>query len=376
MVSNETGTTKRHSRIQIDENQRFLMMDSLRAFFGNVCRAIWYFVCKAAELTLWSFEILAELATPKGKCRSTSTLYGKTAVITGANNGIGKITARDFFTRGARVIMACRNLDLAEEAQNDIKKDCENIPNCGELLITKLDLSSLESVRKCAKHLLETENEISLLINNAGVMMCPYSKTEDGYELQFATNHLGHFLLTVLLLPKIIRSAPARIVTVSSLAHKGGEIMLDDLNWEKRPYDSLHAYQQSKLANILFSRELARKLKDANIQGVNTYSLHPGVIATDLVRHKTENPVTKLLWTYIAKPMIKTPEQGSQTTIYCAIDEKCENETGLYYSNCKVKEPSKEAKDDEMAGLLWDVSMKMVKLNGNYNCFQVSNTSL
>ncbi|KAK9889887.1 hypothetical protein WA026_008689 [Henosepilachna vigintioctopunctata] len=334
---------------------------------------LYKFVSKTVEFTGKFFQLSAELGVFSSKCTSTSKLHGKTAIITGCNIGIGKVTAKDFFSRGARVIMACRNLDLAEEARNDIKIDCENMTNCGELLITELDLSSLESVRKCAKHLLETENEINLLINNAGVMMCPFSKTEDGYELQFATNHLGHFLFTILLLPKIIQSRPARIVTVSSLAHENGEIMFDDINWEKRPYDSLTAYRQSKLANVLFSRELARRLKEANIQGVNTYSLHPGVIATNLGRHlKLNNPFIKLIMAIFVKPLIKTPEQGSQTTIYCAVDEKCENETGLYYSNCKVKDPSDTAKNGEIAKRLWDVSMEMVNLNKNYDYFKVS----
>lgn len=117
--------------------------------------------------------------------------------------------------------MACRNVNKAKEAADDIKKECQNVANTGEIVITELDLSSLKSVRTCAEHLNKTENNISLLINNAGVSLCPQTKTEDGYELQFATNHLGHYLLTLLLLPKIIKSAPSRIVNVSALAHAG-----------------------------------------------------------------------------------------------------------------------------------------------------------
>lgn len=121
---------------------------------------------------------------------------------------------------GARVIMACRNEQKAQEAIDDIKKHCESKENVGELVVVPLDLSSLKSVRNCARQLLEKEKRIDLLINNAGIMMCPYAKTEDGFEIQFGTNHLGHFLLTLLLLPKIIESAPARIVTVSSMANE------------------------------------------------------------------------------------------------------------------------------------------------------------
>lgn len=177
-----------------------------------------------------------------GKCTSPARLDGKTAIITGSNTGIGKITVKDFFERGnlfmnsngiqdfafnliknitgARVVMACRNIEKATEAANEIKQLCKDKNNLGEIVVTELDLSNLTSVRNCARYLMENEKNIDLLINNAGVMMCPKTFTVDGYELQFATNHLGHFLLTLLLLPKIIQSTPARIVNVSSRAHE------------------------------------------------------------------------------------------------------------------------------------------------------------
>lgn len=171
-----------------------------------------------------------------GRCTSNARLDGKTAVVTGSNTGIGKVTVKDFFMRGkskqlkshnffiintpgAKVIMACRNIEKAEAAAKDIREQCTNEPNTGQIVVTQLDLMSLNSVRNCAQHLLQSEERINLLINNAGVMMCPEGKTEDGFEIQFGTNHLGHFLLTMLLLPKIIKSAPSRIVNVSSLAH-------------------------------------------------------------------------------------------------------------------------------------------------------------
>lgn len=172
-----------------------------------------------------------------GRCYSKIRLDGKTAVVTGCNTGIGKETVLDFYRRGkdrrpeehlkisffrpsgARVIMACRNLDKAEEAAKDIRVRCKDELNTGEIVTAELNLSSLKSVKDCAQKLNQSEDRIDLLINNAGIMVCPETRTEDGYELQFQTNHLGHFLLTVLLLPKIINSAPARIVNVSSLAH-------------------------------------------------------------------------------------------------------------------------------------------------------------
>ncbi|KAF2886821.1 hypothetical protein ILUMI_19352, partial [Ignelater luminosus] len=197
------------------------------------------------------------------KCTSTARLDGKTAIVTGSNTGIGKYTVQDFYSRGARVIMACRSVEKAEKAAEDIQKICEGKENLGEIVIVQLDVSNLESVREFAKKVLEKEDHVDLLVNNAGVMTCPEGKTVDGFETQFGTNHLGHFLLTLLLMPKIIKSAPARIVTVSSVAHTylDGPLALDDLNWEKRKYSPTQAYAQSKIANILFTKELAHKLE-------------------------------------------------------------------------------------------------------------------
>ncbi|CAH0562520.1 unnamed protein product [Brassicogethes aeneus] len=307
-----------------------------------------------------------------GKCYSNVRLDGKTAVITGSNTGIGKETVQDFFKRGCKVIMACRNLEKAQKAATDIKTNCGESENFGEILVTELDLGSLKSVRKCAKHILETEQRIDLLVNNAGVMMCPESRTEEGYEMQFGTNHLGHFLLTMLLLPKIIKSAPARIVNVSSLAHEMGSVDFKDINWEKKRYSSLGAYQQSKLANVVFTVELARRLEAANIQNVKTYSLHPGVIATELGRHLGATYFSFVLWAWrnIATYFIKTPEQGAQTTIYCAVDEACANESGLYYSDCATKNAAKQALKEETGKQLWQVSLKMVDLPEDFDPFK------
>ncbi|XP_013196184.2 retinol dehydrogenase 13 [Amyelois transitella] len=300
-----------------------------------------------------------------GRCYSAVKLAGKTAVITGCNTGIGKETVLDFYKRGAKIIMACRSLERAEEAKKDIEEKCKNWPDKGQLVVVKCDLMSLNSVRECAKTILDTETQINILVNNAGVMMCPQGKTEDGFDIQFGTNHLGHFLFTLLLLPRIIKSKPARIVTVSSRAHSRRGLNLDDLNYESRTYSPIEAYSRSKLANVLFSRELAAKLKEHNIEGVNTYSLHPGVIKTELGRHfdKTLFPFARTLFGFIFGPFIKSPELGAQTTIYCAVDEKCANETGLYYSDCQVTTPSQMALDDENAKKLWGLSEKLVGLD-------------
>ncbi|KAL1493224.1 hypothetical protein ABEB36_011317 [Hypothenemus hampei] len=306
-------------------------------------------------------------------CTSVARLDGKTAVITGCNTGIGKETAKDFFERGARVIMACRNIEKTTEAANEIKSSCISKENVGELVVEELDLTSLQSVRKCAETILNKESKINLLVNNAGVMMCPQQLTTDGFEMHFGTNHLGHFLFTLLLLPKIIQSAPARIVNVSALLHQRGSMNFEDLNYKKRSYNSLEAYCQSKLANVLFSRELAQRLKENNISDVTVYSLHPGVINTDLGRHikTTYRVLFTTLWG-LFKWALKTPKQGAQTTIYCSVDEKCANESGLYYQECAPIKPSKAARNEEDSQRLWNESLKLVGLPDNYNAFTIN----
>jgi len=295
-----------------------------------------------------------------GKCTSQVRLDGKTAVITGCNTGIGKYTVLDLYLRGARVVMACRDVTKAEAAREWVTQQAQGKPNLGEIVILHLDLSSLVSVRQCAQKIMDQETNIHLLINNAGVMMCPRNVTEDGYELQFATNHLGHFLFTLILLPKIISSAPARIVNVASLAHRlCSSFYFDDINMEKY-YSPQKAYGRSKMANILFTRELARRLKDT---GVTVYSLHPGVVDTELSRHldKSVFPGARWMFQNLGGFFMKTPEQGAQTTLYCALEESLASETGLYYDDCQEAKTTPMGRDDELAKKLWDVSLDMVK---------------
>ncbi|XP_041849050.1 retinol dehydrogenase 13 [Melanotaenia boesemani] len=290
-----------------------------------------------------------------GVCRSRARLYGKTVLITGANTGIGKETAVDMAQRGARVILACRDMKRANTAADEIRQRSGN----GNVVVKKLDLASLQSIRDLAKDVQENEERLDILINNAGIMMCPKWSTEDGFEMQFGVNHLGHFLLTNLLLDMLQKSAPSRIVIVSSLAHERGSIHFDDINLDKN-YQPDKSYRQSKLANVLFGRQLAARLQGT---GVTVYSLHPGVIHTELGRHLFP---ALALWKRVLASLfmmiVKSPWEGAQTTIYCAVDESLAKESGLYYSDCAPKKPAPQALDDAAAKKLWNLSASMVGL--------------
>ncbi|XP_029958087.1 retinol dehydrogenase 12 [Salarias fasciatus] len=291
-----------------------------------------------------------------GVCRCSVRLDGKTVLITGANTGIGKETSRDLARRGARVVMACRDLTRAERAAEEIRRSTGN----GNVVIRHLDLSSLYSVRQFAKDFLDSEDRLDILINNAGVMMCPKWLTEDGFETQLAVNHLGHFLLTNLLLPKLKSSAPSRIVNVSSIAHRGGRIDFEDLFFSRRPYSALESYRQSKLANVLFSSEIARRLKGS---GVTSFSLHPGVIRTELGRHvEGWFPMLGAILRLPSLLLMKTPWQGCQTTLYCAVTPGLEDRSGQYFSDCAEQQVAPEGRDEATARRLWEESAKLVGL--------------
>ncbi|XP_019782919.1 retinol dehydrogenase 13 isoform X1 [Tursiops truncatus] len=237
-----------------------------------------------------------------GACPSKTTIPGKTVIVTGANTGIGKQTALELARRGGTIILACRDLEKCEAAAKEIRGETLN----HRVNARHLDLASLKSIREfaakiseagciitpvtegeteshiCPHPCLPEEERVHILINNAAVMRCPHWTTEDGFEMQLGVNYLGHFLLTNLLLDKLKASAPSRIINLSSLAHVAGHIDFEDLNWEKRKYDTKAAYCQSKLAVVLFTKELSRRLQGT---GVTVNALHPGVARTELGRH-------------------------------------------------------------------------------------------
>ncbi|XP_023177894.2 retinol dehydrogenase 13-like isoform X2 [Drosophila hydei] len=281
---------------------------------------------------------------------------GKIVIVTGSNTGIGKETVLELARRGATVYMACRDKARTEIARLEIIEETKN----NNIFFRELDLASLDSIRKFVADFKNEEDKLHILINNAGVMRCPRMLTKDGFEMQLGVNHMGHFLLTNLLLDLLKKGAPSRIVNVSSLAHTRGSININDLNSEQS-YSEGDAYSQSKLANVLFTRELAKRLKGS---GVTVNALHPGVVDTELGRHmKILNGafgrivLRTLLW-----PLLKTPKSGAQTSLYAALDPDLENVTGVYFSDCKEKQVAPAATDDKTGKLLWEESEKWTHL--------------
>jgi retinol dehydrogenase 12 len=271
-----------------------------------------------------------------------ASLQGRVALITGANTGIGLVTARELCRRGARVFMAGRSAERTQRAVEVIERACGVRPET-----LPLDLGDFSSVRQCADEFLAKQLPLSLLINNAG-LAGKRGLSASGFEIGFGTNHVGHFLLTALLLPRMRQSGRARIVTVASKAHYRAEgIDFARLREPTRSLSGLPEYGVSKLANVLFSAELARRLQGSDVR---TYSLHPGVVATDVWR-EVPWPLRSLM----KLGMIST-EQGALTTLYCATSPEVAEHSGRYYDECREKEASGPARDEALARELWERS--------------------
>ncbi len=263
-------------------------------------------------------------------------------MITGASAGVGLATARALAERGATVIAACRSQLKATPVLARLRAETGS----DRIELLPLDLASLASVRDAAARFLDQGRPVDVLINNAGVAGIR-GETRDGYELAFGVNHLGHFLLTALLWPRLVQSSGARVVHVSSRAHYDArKIRFDRLLRPTRTFTGLPEYQVSKLCNVLFSAELARRAGPS----VHTYSLHPGVVASELWR-RIPQPVRG----WVTRRMI-TPEEGSATSLHCAASPHAADETGLYYHRCTPREPSPLAQDQELARVLWERS--------------------
>lgn len=283
-------------------------------------------------------------------------MQGKVAVVTGANVGIGLETARALARMGATVIMTARDaakggLALAEVRRTDPGASVEPL---------LLDLASFASVRRAAEELLARHERIHVLVNNAGLILTERRETEDGLEATFQTNHLGPFLFTSLLLERLKASAPARIVNVSSRAHMsagGSGLDFDDLQ-SKRSYSGFAVYARSKLANILFTTELARRLAGTR---VTANALHPGVVATGFA---ADGDAPGLFgWVVkLGRPFLLTPEKGARTSIHLASAPELEDVTGRYFAKCREETPSAAARDGAAARRLWEESERLVGL--------------
>lgn len=279
---------------------------------------------------------------------SNQHMKGKTCLITGATNGIGRVTAVELARMGAELFLTYRDKMRADETIAEIrnKTGSENVH------LIRADLGSQRQVRAAAAEFLKTGRPLHVLINNAGLGNTRRLVTEDGIEMVFAVNHLAYFLLTMLLLDRIKQSAPARIVNVASLAHRFGTINFDDLGGE-RHYSIRGSYAQSKLANILFTYDLARRLDGT---GVTVNCLHPGTIASGLWTNN--GPFAQFIMS-LARPFFKTSVQGAQTIIYLASSDKVEGVSGKYYADCRESSTNKESHDLQIGRRLWEVSERM-----------------
>ncbi len=268
-------------------------------------------------------------------------LANKTFIVTGANTGIGKITAKELARAGAHVVLACRSESKTTAVIQEIQREVGN----ASLEYLHLDLADLASVRACAEAILARNVAIHGLINNAG-QAGQRGLTKDGFELTFGTNHLGHYLFTRLLLDRIKQAGAARIVNVASASHyRAKGLEWDALKKPTRTVTGMHEYAMSKLSNVLFTKELARRLEGT---GVTTYAVHPGVVATDVWRRVP----APLRW--VMKKFMITPEQGAESSLRCATDPELAGQTGRYYDiGGKEVEPNRLADDLELATTLW-----------------------
>lgn len=284
-------------------------------------------------------------------------LRGRVAVVTGASGGLGLETARALASAGATVVLTVRTDDKGDAATRAILE--RHREACVEYGV--MDLGDCASIRAFAARTVASHPEINVLVNNAGVMFTPFEQTHDGFELQFGTNHLGHFLLTALLAPALVRGAPSRVVNVSSGGHKLSDIDLDDPNYEHREYDKFASYGQSKTANILFARELDRRL---GARGVHAYAVHPGMILTDLGRHMTADDMAQLARMFEAggeAPAWKSVEAGAATSVWAAVAPELDGTGGLYLEDCEVSDGDAPwTRDGQRARQLWNLSERLV----------------
>ncbi len=289
-------------------------------------------------------------------------LTGRVAVVTGATTGLGLETARALAAGGAEVVLCGRTANKCEAAAAAISETV----GTAKLSSAVFDLADLPSVRAGAAGIVEAHPVIHLLVNNAGVMFTPEGRTAQGFETQFGTNHLGHFVLTNHLMGALRAGTPSRVVNLSSAGHHSGQIRWDDLHFETEPYDKFEAYGQSKTANILFSVELDRRSVGS---GVRANAVHPGMIVTDLARHMTSDDLAELQRRAAARaasgagpglPDFKSVQQGAATSVWAAVSPEMADVGGAYCADAEIVEAADYATDADYAARLWLVSEQLV----------------
>ena len=278
-------------------------------------------------------------------------MHGKTCLITGASSGIGQATALALAKQGATLLLVCRDRRRGEETVAAIAEQTGH----HDVTLLLADLSVQSEIRRLASEFLASGRPLHVLINNAGVVNLQRTVTADGIETTFAVNHLAYFLLTNLLLERLRASAPARVVNVSSDAHKFGTLDFDDLGNE-RNYRAMRVYGQSKLANILFTAELARRCAGS---GVTANSLHPGAVGTGLGKN---NGAWARVLIALLRPFFRTPADGAATSVYVATSPAVEGISGRYFAKCREKQPSAAARDGDAARRLWEISATLTGL--------------
>lgn len=278
-------------------------------------------------------------------------MKGKICLVTGANAGIGKVTALELAKMGATVVMVCRDRQKGEAALAEIQQTSQN-PNVTLMLA---DLSSQADIRRLAAAYKTNYSQLHVLVNNAGGVFTQRQVSADGFELTFALNHLGYFLLTNLLLDVLKASAPSRVVVVSSDAHRGGRINFDDLQ-ASRSYQGFGTYSQSKLANVLFAYELAQRLTGT---GVTVNALHPGFVASNF--GKNNGRFFKLIFDYIVPFLAISPEKGAETSVYLASSPEVEGITGKYFVRKRAVSSSSASYDATTARRLWEISQQLTE---------------
>lgn len=303
------------------------------------------------------------------------SLKGKVILVTGGSTGIGAETVRAFASKGAKVLVAVRDIEKTKAVIDSIKAAHRDH---GDLEIVKLELDSLASVKAAADYVTSHTDQLNILVNNAGVMNAPYELTKDGHELQFGVNHLGHFLLFRRLLPLLLKSSTpefqSRVVNLSSRAHLNSGVDVDDLHWTKRGYKKTLAYGQSKTANILMAREIERRYAG---QGVHAWAVHPGGILTDLARHTTLEDYIQIGLSNEKGELarkgfkLKSIPQGAATTVWAAVAKELEGKGGEYLEDVHISRPVKEGDtsggyaphgyDEEVARKLWEYSEQAVR---------------